>query len=327
MQVGAPINQRRVVWYLNDKVFLESVALRVRIDVEETMNNSKVHAKIYSEGDLLAVSDPAYLYVLGKPVIAAAQYEIVLSPGKSPQLFSEGTSDVTLPVFVGQTWAVNLTQFVRGAGLVWQWMKNDRPLSASENGLVYLDQGDLQLTVAREHIGAAFQLNVSNPAGTVFGRRITLTTPLPPRFKKNLPMRVTAFADNEIEIKVQFEDDGFTRFQWALDGKDLFRETQPTITLTAQRNLDGAELKVTATNPSGVFSQTTTLRVFWPVWSIVVIALSVLIVIAAALFALVHKGIIRKPACLDRKRTVYSLHDEEEPEDDLHLSLEVDEDH
>lgn len=138
---------------------------------------------------------------------------------------------------------------------------------------------------------------------------------------------MTAFSDKEIEISVQFEDDGFTRFQWALDGKDLFRETKPSITLTAQRSLDGAELTVTATNPSGAFSQTTTLRVLWPVWAIVVVIGCIIVMLAAALFALVHKGIIRKPACMDRRRVVYSLQDDhEEPADDLELSLEVDED-
>lgn len=327
IQVQTGLTHRRVIWYLNDKVYLETSGLRVRMDVEETMNNSKIHAEVYSNDNMLEVSDVAYLYVLGKPVLSVPQYEIHLTPGNSPQVFPQGTSDITLPIFVGQTWAVNLTQYVRGEGLVWQWMQNDKALSWSENGLVYMDQGDLQLTVGREDIGRAYQLNVSNPAGTVFSRRIVLTKPLAPRFKKNLPQRVTAFSDKEIEISVQFEDDGFTRFQWALDGKDLFRETKPSITLTAQRSLDGAELTVTATNPSGAFSQTTTLRVLWPVWAIVVVIGCIIVMLAAALFALVHKGFIRKPACMDRRRVVYSLQDDhEEPADDLELSLEVDED-
>ncbi len=327
--MDSTVTHRRVIWYLNDKAVSDSISTRVKIDVKEGMNDSKVHAQVYSDADLLETSDPAYLYVLGKPSMNVPQYEIHLTPGISPVTFSNDASDITLPVFIGQTWAINLTQYVTGEGLVWVWMQNEKAMSWSEDGLVYMDKGDLQLTVGREDINSVFQLSVTNPAGSVLSRRIKLIKPMAPRFKKNLPQRVTAYANEEVEITVQFVDDGYTRFQWALNGKDIFRETQPSIKLTAHSGLNGAELTVTATNPIGELRQTITMRVLWPRWAIGVITVSIVVTLAAALFALVHKGIIRKPACLDRSRVEYSLQaqtDRGDPEDDLELSLEIEED-
>jgi hypothetical protein len=326
LQVTSEISHRRLIWYLNDKVLAETTAQRVRIDVKEGMNNSKVHAEVYSGTDLLEVSDPAYLYVVGKPSINVPQYDIHLTPGNSLKVLPEDTSDIALPVFIGQTWAVNLTQYVTGEGLVWLRMQNGRAMTWSEDGLVYMAKGDLQMTVSREDINSIYQLNVTNPAGSVFSNRIKLIKPMTPRFKKNLPKRATVFSGEEVEISVQFEDDGYTRFQWALNGTDLFRETKPAIKLIAHSGLDDLALTVTATNPSGETSQTITLRVLWPKWAIVVIIISIVITLAAALFALVHKGIIRKPACMDSSRVEYSLQtqlDHGDPEDDLELSIDL----
>jgi len=263
--------------------------------------------------------------VFGKPVMTVPQYEISLTPGVSPRVFAEGTSDIILPVFVGQTWAINLTQQVTGDSLVWLWLKNDKPMTWSDNGLIYMAKGDLQLTASSDDIGAVYQLNVTNSAGTALSRQIKLVAPPPPKFTANLPKTVTSFPDEELEISVQFEDDGYTRFQWTLNGNKIFRETAPTIKLTVHRGLSGAELSVTATNQSGETRQTTTLRVLWPKWAIVLITLCCAVTVAAILYALKHKGYLKRPTCLGRRSVEYSLQAQEaqiEFEDDIELSLD-----
>lgn len=125
---------------MNDKQFTDSTSTLSIIATRE-MQNAKFHAVVYYGGKLLQVSQSAYLTVLYKPeLIKRNNYSVKITPGQSPPPFSVDSAEITLPVFAGHVWSINLTEYFDGPNLNWEWRQDGQAISLP-NSLIKVDKG------------------------------------------------------------------------------------------------------------------------------------------------------------------------------------------
>jgi hypothetical protein len=281
-----------IVWFMNDKQFTDSTSTLSIIATRE-MQNAKFHAVVYYGGKLLQVSQSAYLTVLYKPeLIKRNNYSVKITPGQSPPPFSADSTDITFSVLPGHVWSINLTEYIDGGNLNWEWKQDGQTLS-SQIPLIKVEKGYIKSTVMASDIESSYLLYVSNSRGTVIGPRISLVQAPPPQLNSTIPNNLNVFANEYIELEVDYIDDGFTQFQWQLDNVNIPNQQSSSIRFKVHFEMRDASLTLVAVNPAGTTRQSTILRVQIPRWAIaLIVILSVSFAAATVLFFLRKRGLL-----------------------------------
>jgi hypothetical protein len=284
-------------WFMNNKELPHETNTMINIIATREMQNAKFHAVVNFPDGHVATTQPAYLTVLYKPeLIRKNSYSARITPGQSPPPFSVDSAEITLPVFAGHVWSINLTEYFDGANLNWEWRQDGQAISLP-NSLIKVDKGYIKSTVMPTDIETSYLLHVSNPGGIVTGPRILLALAPPPQLNPNFPDNSIVFANEYLEINANYIDDGFTLFQWQLDDISIPNQQRDSIRFKIIDEMNGAKLTLTANNPAGTTRLSTILTVLLPRWAIaLIVILTTSFAATIVLFFLHKRGFLAKLA-------------------------------